>query len=60
VTIKSHHKVGCLPERMNLRLARNPYANCFKDEVRSLGRDSAAGAFGGRPSRSPVRALAIR
>ncbi len=37
VTIKSHHNVGGLPERMNLRLVE-PLRELFKDEVRVLGR----------------------
>jgi GMP synthase (glutamine-hydrolysing) len=37
VTIKSHHNVGGLPERMNLRLLE-PLRELFKDEVRALGR----------------------
>ena len=38
VTIKSHHNVGGLPERMNLELLE-PLRSLFKDEVRSLGRE---------------------
>ncbi len=38
VTIKSHHNVGGLPERMNLRLIE-PLRELFKDEVRALGRE---------------------
>ncbi len=37
VTIKSHHNVGGLPERMNLKLLE-PLRELFKDEVRDLGR----------------------
>ena len=37
VTIKSHHNVGGLPERMNLKLVE-PLRELFKDEVRTLGR----------------------
>ncbi len=37
-TIKSHHNVGGLPERMNLRLIE-PLRELFKDEVRRLGRE---------------------
>ncbi|MFV0431496.1 MAG: glutamine-hydrolyzing GMP synthase [Alphaproteobacteria bacterium] len=37
VTIKSHHNVGGLPERMNLKLLE-PLRELFKDEVRNLGR----------------------
>ncbi|MEO1724473.1 MAG: glutamine-hydrolyzing GMP synthase [Pseudomonadota bacterium] len=36
VTIKSHHNVGGLPERMNLALVE-PLRELFKDEVRALG-----------------------
>ena len=38
VTIKSHHNVGGLPERMNLKLVE-PLRELFKDEVRRLGRE---------------------
>ncbi|MEM9706245.1 MAG: glutamine-hydrolyzing GMP synthase [Pseudomonadota bacterium] len=38
VTIKSHHNVGGLPERMNLKLVE-PLRTLFKDEVRALGRE---------------------
>jgi len=37
VTIKSHHNVGGLPEKMNLRLIE-PLRELFKDEVRNVGR----------------------
>ncbi|MBT7766223.1 MAG: GMP synthase (glutamine-hydrolyzing), partial [Bdellovibrionales bacterium] len=37
-TIKSHHNVGGLPERMKLKLLE-PLRFLFKDEVRSLGRE---------------------
>lgn len=36
-TIKSHHNVGGLPERMNLKLIE-PFRELFKDEVRAVGR----------------------
>lgn len=36
-TIKSHHNVGGLPEKMNLRLLE-PMRELFKDEVRTIGR----------------------
>ncbi|MBK1971623.1 glutamine-hydrolyzing GMP synthase [Campylobacter sp. TTU_617] len=35
-TIKSHHNVGGLPEKMNLKLIE-PLKEIFKDEVRALG-----------------------
>jgi GMP synthase (glutamine-hydrolysing) len=38
VTIKSHHNVGGLPERMNMQLVE-PLRELFKDEVRVLGRE---------------------
>lgn len=38
VTIKSHHNVGGLPERMNLKLVE-PLRELFKDEVRQLGKE---------------------
>jgi GMP synthase (glutamine-hydrolysing) len=38
VTIKSHHNVGGLPARMNLKLVE-PLRELFKDEVRELGRE---------------------
>ncbi|NOT79879.1 MAG: glutamine-hydrolyzing GMP synthase [Bacteriovoracaceae bacterium] len=36
VTIKSHHNVGGLPERMKLKLLE-PLRHLFKDEVREMG-----------------------
>jgi GMP synthase (glutamine-hydrolysing) len=38
VTIKSHHNVGGLPVRMNMKLVE-PLRELFKDEVRALGRE---------------------
>lgn len=37
-TIKSHHNVGGLPEKMNLRIVE-PLRMLFKDEVRRVGRE---------------------
>jgi GMP synthase (glutamine-hydrolysing) len=37
-TIKSHHNVGGLPEKMELKLIE-PLKDLFKDEVRKIGRD---------------------
>src|ERR1700732_246248 len=38
VSIKSHHNVGGLPERMKMKLIE-PLRELFKDEVRALGRE---------------------
>jgi GMP synthase (glutamine-hydrolysing) len=38
VTIKSHHNVGGLPERMKMQLVE-PLRELFKDEVRALGQE---------------------
>ncbi len=38
VTIKSHHNVGGLPDKMGLKLVE-PLRELFKDEVRALGRE---------------------
>lgn len=38
VTIKSHHNVGGLPEKMNLKILE-PLRELFKDEVRALGKE---------------------
>ena len=37
-TIKTHHNVGGLPEKMNLKLIE-PFRELFKDEVRNVGRE---------------------
>ena len=37
-TIKTHHNVGGLPEKMDLKLIE-PFRELFKDEVRSVGRE---------------------
>lgn len=38
VTIKSHHNVGGLPEKMNMKLVE-PLRYLFKDEVRKIGKE---------------------
>jgi GMP synthase (glutamine-hydrolysing) len=59
VTIKSHHNVGGLPERMNLKLVE-PVRELFKDEVRKLGLELGmpADMIGRHPFPGP--GLAIR
>ena len=56
VTIKSHHNVGGLPERMRMKLVE-PLRELFKDEVRALGRElGLPESYRRPPSRSPARA----
>ncbi len=60
VTIKSHHNVGGLPERMKLKLLE-PLRELFKDEVRALGRELGLPAhfIGRHPFPGPGLAIRI-
>lgn len=59
-TIKSHHNVGGLPEKMNLRIVE-PLRLLFKDEVRRVGRSLgiAAQLIGRHPFPGPGLAIRI-
>ncbi len=59
-TIKSHHNVGGLPEKMNLKLIE-PLRELFKDEVRELGRklDLPEDIIGRHPFPGPGLAVRI-
>jgi GMP synthase (glutamine-hydrolysing) len=59
-TIKSHHNVGGLPERMALKLVE-PLRELFKDEVRELGRllDVPDEILGRQPFPGPGLAIRI-
>lgn len=59
-TIKTHHNVGGLPERMKLRLIE-PLRELFKDEVREMGRhlDLPAEVLGRHPFPGPGLAVRI-
>lgn len=59
-TIKSHHNVGGLPEKMNLKIVE-PLRELFKDEVRALGRklDLDSALIGRHPFPGPGLAVRI-
>ncbi len=59
VTIKSHHNVGGLPERMNMKLIE-PLRELFKDEVRALGKELGLPAHFVSRHPFPGPGLAIR
>lgn len=60
VTIKSHHNVGGLPEKMNLKVVE-PLRALFKDEVRRVGRSMGIGEhiMGRHPFPGPGLAIRI-
>ncbi|MFT5725440.1 MAG: GMP synthase (glutamine-hydrolyzing) [Bacteroidia bacterium] len=59
-TIKSHHNVGGLPEKMNLSLLE-PLKTLFKDEVRKIGAEAGLGKeiLGRHPFPGPGLAIRI-
>lgn len=60
VTIKSHHNVGGLPEKMNLKVVE-PLNTLFKDEVRNVGRslEIPEGILGRHPFPGPGLGIRI-
>ena len=59
-TIKSHHNVGGLPEKMNMKVVE-PLNTLFKDEVRRVGKKLGldAGLLGRHPFPGPGLAIRI-
>ena len=59
VTIKSHHNVGGLPEKMDLKILE-PFRELFKDEVRAVGRELGVPDWFVKRHPFPGPGLAIR
>ena len=59
VTIKTHHNVGGLPEKMKLKLIE-PFRELFKDEVRNIGRELEIGEEIIKRQPFPGPGLAVR
>jgi GMP synthase (glutamine-hydrolysing) len=59
VTIKTHHNVGGLPEKMGFRLLE-PFRDLFKDEVRAIGRELGVPARFVERQPFPGPGLAVR
>ena len=57
-TIKSHHNVGGLPEKMNLKLVE-PLRDLYKDEVRELARELKVSVSEKQPFPGPGLAIRI-
>jgi len=57
-TIKSHHNVGGLPEKMNLKLVE-PLRDLYKDEVRELARELQVSVAEKQPFPGPGLAIRI-
>lgn len=58
-TIKSHHNVGGLPEKMNLKILE-PFRELFKDEVREVGKELGVPSWFIERHPFPGPGLAIR
>lgn len=58
-TIKSHHNVGGLPEKMNMKVLE-PFRELFKDEVRAVGRELGVPEWFVKRHPFPGPGLAIR